>query len=98
MAEPLHRNALPAGAMLQEYRIERMLGAGGFGITYLARDSNLDKLVAIKEYLPSELATRATDGSVQPLSTGREEDYRWGLDRFLQEARTSDRLGRREDD
>ena len=93
MAEPLHRNALPAGAMLQEYRIERMLGAGGFGITYLARDSNLDKLVAIKEYLPSELATRATDGSVQPLSTGREEDYRWGLDRFLQEARTLGKFG-----
>ena len=93
MAEPLHRNALPAGAMLQEYRIERMLGAGGFGITYLARDSNLDKLVAIKEYLPSELATRTADGSVQPLSTGREEDYRWGLDRFLQEARTLGKFG-----
>ena len=38
--------------MLQEYRIEQVLGAGGFGITYLACDTNLDKNVALKEYLP----------------------------------------------
>jgi len=88
MSVPLHRNALPAGAALHEYRIEQLLGAGGFGITYLASDLNLDKPVAIKEYLPSELAARAPDGSVQPLSAEREGDYRWGLDRFLQEART----------
>lgn len=88
MTAPLHRNALPAGAALHEYRVEQLLGAGGFGITYLARDLNLDKLVAIKEYLPSELASRSADGSVHPLSTEREGDYRWGLDRFLQEART----------
>jgi serine/threonine protein kinase len=65
-----------------------VLGVGGFGITYLAWDSHLEKPVAIKEYLPGELAARAAGGAVTPLSGAREADYRWGLERFLQEART----------
>ena len=65
-----------------------MLGVGGFGITYLAWDSHLEKAVAIKEYLPGELASRGADHHVIPLSPDREADYRWGLERFLQEART----------
>jgi serine/threonine protein kinase len=89
MAPPQsYRNALPAGARLQEYLLEQVLGAGGFGVTYLARDTHLEKPVAIKEYLPAELAMRAPDGSVAPLSDGKDSGYRWGLDRFLQEART----------
>jgi serine/threonine protein kinase len=83
-----YRNALPVGAALHEYRIEQVLGVGGFGMTYLARDTHLDKQVAIKEYLPSDLAMRAGDGTVHPANTEREADYRWGLERFLQEART----------
>lgn len=86
--QQVFRNALAAQTRLHEYRVEQVLGAGGFGITYLARDTNLDKPVAIKEYLPSELAARAPDGAVQALNTEREGDYKWGLDRFLQEART----------
>ena len=74
--------------MLQEYRIEQVLGAGGFGITYLACDTNLDKNVALKEYLPGELAMRSPDGKVVAQATGHEAGYRWGLERFLQEART----------
>ncbi len=58
--------ALPAGFALHEYRIERVLGQGGFGITYLARDINLDAPVAVKEYLPEEIAFRAGDASVSP--------------------------------
>jgi serine/threonine protein kinase len=75
-------------AMLHEYRIEQVLGAGGFGITYRARDTNLDKDVAIKEYLPGELAMRAPDGNVVAQATQHEAGYKWGLDRFLMEART----------
>ena len=82
------RNALQMRSMLQEYRIEQVLGAGGFGITYLARDTNLDKDVAIKEYLPGELAMRAPDGNVVAQGTSHEAGYKWGLDRFLLEART----------
>lgn len=88
MAEILnYRNSLPLGTMLLEYRLESVLGAGGFGMTYLAYDTNLEKKVAIKEYLPVELAVRALDGSIVPINTGTEYDYQWGLDRFLQEAR-----------
>ena len=43
MPAPHFRNALPMQSMLLEYRIEQVLGAGGFGITYRARDTNLDK-------------------------------------------------------
>jgi serine/threonine protein kinase len=82
------RNALQMKSMLQEYRIEQVLGAGGFGITYLARDTNLDKDVAIKEYLPGELAMRAPDGNVVAQGSTHEAGYKWGLERFLQEART----------
>jgi serine/threonine protein kinase len=86
--EPTYRNALPAGAMLAEYRLEAVLGAGGFGVTYLGWDTNLEKHVAIKEYLPVELAVRALNGQLVPVNTDREYNYKWGLDRFLQEART----------
>ena len=88
MPAPHFRNALPMQSMLLEYRIEQVLGAGGFGITYRARDTNLDKDVAIKEYLPGELAMRAPDGNVVAQATEREAGYQWGLERFLQEART----------
>jgi serine/threonine protein kinase len=87
MAQPTHQNALPLGSMLMEYRLVSVLGAGGFGITYLARDLNLEKDVAIKEYLPSAFATRSGT-TVVPTSTSAEHDYKWGLDRFIQEART----------
>ena len=88
MTAPHFRNALPMQSMLHEYRIEQVLGAGGFGITYRARDTNLDKDVAIKEYLPGELAMRAADGKVVAQATQHEAGYQWGLDRFLLETRT----------
>ncbi|MCE9641468.1 MAG: protein kinase [Betaproteobacteria bacterium] len=82
-----YRNALPLGSMLLEYRLESVLGSGGFGMTYLGYDTHLEIKVAIKEYLPVELAVRALDGCIVPVSTGTEYNYKWGLDRFLQEAR-----------
>jgi serine/threonine protein kinase len=83
-----YRNALPLDSMLLEYRLESVLGAGGFGMTYLGWDTHLEKHVAIKEYLPIELAVRALDGSVVPVTTEHEYNYKWGLERFIQEART----------
>lgn len=88
MNEEKLRNSLRPGHTLHWYRIEKILGQGGFGITYLAYDSNLDQHVAIKEYLPMELAVREGDFSVYPASHAQDERYRWGLDRFLAEART----------
>lgn len=87
MTPTTHHNALPTGSMLMEYRLESVLGAGGFGITYLAFDTNLEKKVAIKEYLPSSIAVR-NGTAVLPTSRAHEQDYRWGLDRFIQESRT----------
>ncbi len=83
-----HRNALKPGHRLLWYRIDRILGQGGFGITYLGTDTNLDQKVAIKEYLPMELAVREGDHSVHPASQAQEDGFSWGLDRFLSEART----------
>lgn len=80
--------ALPPGTELGEYRIERVLGQGGFGITYLATDRHLDAPVAIKEYLPEEIAFRAGDRSVSPNATRHADRYREGLESFLAEART----------
>lgn len=83
------RNALHAGHTLHWYRIERVLGQGGFGITYLAYDTNLEQHVAIKEYLPMELAVRDGDFSVYPASQAHDTRYRWGLDRFLAGTRSA---------
>jgi serine/threonine protein kinase len=80
--------ALPSGYALQEYRIERLLGAGGFGLTYLAIDTNLNLRVAVKEYLPSDIAVRNPDHSVTPNSSQTAEDFMWGKRRFLDESRT----------
>jgi len=88
MATDELRNSLKTDHELHWYRIDRVLGQGGFGITYLAHDPNLDQLVAIKEYLPMELAVRDGDNSVYPASSANGDRYQWGLDRFISEART----------
>ena len=80
--------ALPKGYALHEYKIEQTLGIGGFGLTYLATDSNLNLKVAIKEYLPGDLAQRGDDQSVQPKGESTSESFKWGLSRFLDESRT----------
>ncbi len=88
MSDHPYPDALPAQYRLHWYVLDRVLGQGGFGITYLARDTNLDQLVAIKEYLPTEVATRRPDASVRSRTEEQGERYRWGLDRFIREART----------
>jgi serine/threonine protein kinase len=70
------------------YRIGRVLGHGGFGITYLAWDENLQLRLAIKEYLPRDCAARAPDGVSLAIYSGQAgEQFAYGLDRFLDEAR-----------
>jgi hypothetical protein len=79
--------ALPAGHQLNEYTLEAVLGSGGFGITYLARDNNLQCQVAIKEYLPTDLAVRTAGCTVCARTEAETHGYRIGLERFLAEAR-----------
>ena len=81
-------NALPTGYSLQEYRIEKVLGVGGFGLTYLALDSNLNLKVAVKEFLPADIAQRAADQSIGPRSPDTVESFGLGKQRFMDESRT----------
>ncbi|HEV2431115.1 MAG TPA: serine/threonine protein kinase, partial [Burkholderiales bacterium] len=81
-------NALPAGYTLQEYRIEHVLGVGGFGLTYLAVDCNLNLKVAVKEYLPVDVAQRGPDQTIGPRSPSPAETFGWGKQRFMDESRT----------
>lgn len=74
--------------LVGDYRIERVLGAGGFGITYLADELALGRMVTIKEYFPSDFAARDAGRDAAPRSEGCSGDYRWGLDRFIEEAQT----------
>lgn len=82
------RNALAPGYKLHWYTIKKILGQGGFGITYLAEDTNLNQSVAIKEFLPIEMAVRDQSSSVHPVSGEYGEQFKWGLDRFMSEAQT----------
>ncbi len=86
MSETHAANALPLGSMIQEYRILKVLGAGSFGIVYQAENVYLDEVVAIKEFLPSDLACRTDGTRVVPLSSTTEEPYGWALRQFLKEA------------
>jgi serine/threonine protein kinase/TPR repeat protein len=63
---------LPVGHEIQEYRVQKVLGSGGFGITYLAQDTRLDRLVAIKEFMPETLVV-ARDGAMRPVFRGEAE-------------------------
>jgi len=78
---------LAPGHRLQEFVVERPLGVGGFSIVYLARDTRLDRRVALKEYLPATLATRAPTGEVMPRLPRFAEFFDKGLQGFVNEAR-----------
>ena len=73
--------------LVGDYRIRRVLGAGGFGITYLADEKALSRLVTIKEYFPADFAARQRQSAVAR-SRDTAADYQWGLDRFIEEAQT----------
>jgi serine/threonine protein kinase len=80
-------NALPVGTRLHEFEIIDLVGEGGFGIVYLARDCVLERKVALKEYLPSALASRGPGMTVAPTSSGSSETFQIGLRSFINEGR-----------
>ena len=87
-AKDAQNGCLPRGFRLREFVIERVLGDGGFGVVYSALDLRLERRVAIKEYMPSSLARRDTDYSVQMLTSKRHRDaFEVGLRSFINEAR-----------
>ena len=83
------RFALPVDTVLDGgYRIERVVGSGGFGITYVAEDVKLGTTVALKEYYPFDFGDRDRTMSVRPKSDRHQKTFEWGRANFLQEART----------
>ena len=78
---------LPAGSRLAEFEITHLIGQGGFGAVYEAWDHTLERVVAIKEYLPVSLSTRLHDGSVVPLSERHRETFDLGMRSFINESR-----------
>ena len=85
---PNHELALPTGTKIDCFEIRTVLGTGGFGITYGAYDSRLERRVAIKEYFPSGLAYRSANGTTLHLAAQTDGDaYEYGLKRFLEEGR-----------
>ena len=83
--DPERRDALPVGTVLRDFTIEAVIGHGGFGIVYRAGHNELDLTVAIKEYLPVELAVRE-GATVQPRSGTDRKAFEDGLRRFRDEA------------
>ena len=81
--------ALRAGTVLNDrYIVGRVLGQGGFGITYLAFDTQLEAKAAVKEYMPGELAARVGGTTVSAMAGTRTDDFTYGAERFQEEART----------
>lgn len=90
-SSPSDSHFLPLGSSLKngDYVVGRVLGRGGFGITYMGFDQNLMDRIAIKEYYPADLAGRDVSGGICDVCAyvGNEEVYQKGLDAFLREAR-----------
>lgn len=80
-------NALPAGYRFNEFEIKEVIGGGGFGIVYRAWDHQLERTIAIKEYMPVSLAMRADDYTLEVRSERVQKLFAAGLTSFIQEAR-----------
>ena len=86
---------IPPGSLLHgRYRVGRVLGEGGFGITYLGRDTVLDQRVAIKEYFPTFLVSREVSVTLDVTchTSGNQPTYEKGREQFLREAQTMAKL------
>ncbi|MCB1956982.1 MAG: protein kinase [Rhodocyclaceae bacterium] len=81
-------NALPIGSRIGEFELTGIVGEGGFGIVYLAYDHSLERSVALKEYMPSSLASRVAGSSEVRVKTQRNaETFKAGLRSFVNEAK-----------
>jgi serine/threonine protein kinase len=86
-AYPDNLNPLPVGAHLQEFVVEKLVGIGGFGIVYQANDTLLGRSVAIKEYMPTSMASRRDGATVSVRSEAYTQDFESGKRSFINEAR-----------
>lgn len=87
LAEGDIQTALPIGTRIGEFEIIGLVGEGGFGIVYLAKDHSLQRQVALKEYMPASLATRGLNSTVSVRSERLQETFEMGRRSFVNEAR-----------
>jgi serine/threonine protein kinase len=87
MSKAYSSKALPPGTVIREWRLEDVLGVGGFGIVYKGRGIYFGELVAIKEYFPSSIAERDAESTVVPIGSDVEEVHALGLKKFVEEAK-----------
>ncbi len=87
LSAPYHNKALPEGTILREWRLDQVLGAGGFGIVYRAKGIYFDEIVAIKEYFPGAISDRQDGTTVTPTDSSSEETYVLGKQKFIEEAK-----------
>ncbi len=87
MSKAYSNKALPAGTVIREWRLEDVLGVGGFGIVYRGRGIYFGELVAIKEYFPSSISERDAEDTVVPIDSDAEEVHALGLKKFVEEAK-----------
>ncbi|WP_312951350.1 serine/threonine-protein kinase [Superficieibacter sp.] len=80
-------NALPIGYRFNEFEIKEVIGGGGFGIVYRAWDHQLERTIAIKEFMPASLAIRNDDMNLVLRSERFSKAFSAGLNSFIQEAR-----------
>ena len=79
-------HALSVGMRVAEFEIKGLIGEGGFGIVYLAHDTQLGRNVALKEYMPSSLASRGSNAEVTVRSERHKEPFLADLTSFVNEA------------
>jgi serine/threonine protein kinase len=87
MNKAYSNKALPMGTVLREWRIDEVLGVGGFGIVYKAQGIYFNELGAIKEYFPSSISERDSEDTVVPIDSEAEEVHALGLKKFVEEAK-----------
>ena len=87
MSQDKLSNALKVGSMLLEFKILDVLGQGGFGITYKVLDTTTNNTMVIKEYMPSQFATRDSNQTTVSYIHQEKDLFEWGLKRFIEEAK-----------
>jgi serine/threonine protein kinase len=87
LSKAYSNKALPSGTIIREWRLEDVLGVGGFGIVYKGRGIYFGELVAIKEYFPSAISERDAEDTVVPIGSDVEEVHALGLKKFVEEAK-----------
>ena len=87
MSKAYSNKALPPGTIIREWKLEDVLGVGGFGIVYRGRGIYFGELVAIKEYFPSSISERDSEDTVVPIDSDAEEVHALGLKKFVEEAK-----------